>query len=635
MTERAHEVAEILYNDAFFQQCITIIESNVLTREMLFRPQGKTPKKKFSGFIKRYYDPFIRQALRHIYAYGFVAWRIRKLASGDSVPEALPMASFSWVVVPSQNKNDKLLQYKVTQCMCNIKVQDVYVIPVTPPIYNTYAKLSVTPFDSVLTHYKNYKKAEAHAMNADEWNSRAQISHVHNSSQSNATDRTLTRWALDPRHKERFLQEMSVLNADHEELDGYPKYNDNDKIRYYKLREAMEQQMIDHTQINWFPLTDDSQLKQLENLKLNLNMERMYLLYKEAVCYAMGVPTQLVIMNTFTSNHSAEGYNTSSRLFNSSMTNLCRQLSRCLRIAYETIYKEDCWFELSPLNRLEIQSYETLQKLLEMENGIPPHTRKAIMNDLHFQITGEVQRYVIYLVHVCLHLCICMHSTAQAYTTPVRFKVEKPRIKLTKNCLTPATGMHPPNETPTIPCNKKETIAKDKEKIPQKTKQQKIWDNLLLFSQREGIEITATVSRTISSVLLLMLLITQAKNSANYILANTPFVWILPILVKLAKKQKQDTLPRNMTMFFIILFPLWLEGSRKKETKGALSLLTIVVVIIANVNFSSWITWFVFSFLMCTQIALLFIVPQTDMIIHTACVFCIIFMYHYNKHTPA
>lgn len=401
MSEKAQQIAAILYNDSFFQQCVKIIESNVLTREIVFKPRGTEPSDRFSVFIRTHYDQFVRQALRHIYAYGFVAWRIRKLASGDLVPEALPMASFSWAVVPNKEKDEKLLKYEITHCLCNVELKNINVIVITPPIYEARSGSNSpsTPFDSVLEHYKRYKKAEENALTCDEWNSRAQIAHVHNSSQNNnMNERLVTNW-IDDAQRNRHLIETGMLYHNCNYNSNTNECNDNDKIRYKKLRDAMEHQMIDHTQINWFPLTDDSQLKQMENLKLNTDFERMFLLYKESVCHAMGIPTQLIIQNTFTSNTAEGGYNTSSRLFNNTMRNLSRQLSFCLQTVYEKIYKEPCVFELSPLTRLEITSYDTVQKLLEMENGIHPDTRKALLKDIHFQITGETQRCVAYLEH--------------------------------------------------------------------------------------------------------------------------------------------------------------------------------------------------------------------------------------------
>jgi len=635
MSNTIYEIAEILYNDSFFQQCIRVIESNVLTREIIFKPRGVEPSNDFAYFIRCHYDPFIRQALRQIYAYGFVAWRIRKLNSGDMVPEALPLASFSWRVVPNKETKGQLLQYEITHCYCNVKIADVNVIPVTTPIYQGFSPTPKTPFDSVLVHYKNYKQAEQNTLNADTWNARAQIAHVHNSTQSNTMDKVMTTWAMNTDSTaQRYLSEMGAMNMD--QIDDNQIYNNNDKIRFQKLKEAMEHQMIDHTQINWFPLTDDSQLKQLENLKVHTNFERMFLLYKEAVCFAMGIPTQLIIQNTLTSNSSTGGYNTGSRLFNNSMTNLAKQLSHCARAAYEKIYKESCLFELSPLSRLEITSYDTLQSLLEMENGIPPSTREAIMNDIHFQITGDKHRYIIYLERFARS--ICMHSSAQHCTNTIRFVVEQPHIKLTKKY--PPHPAVSPQQTQTsrgsLPKNQEQDKNSQREKeIKKKSKLKKgILTDLFPFTQKEKIEITGKIFRYTTSLLLVISLIPQIKSQTVSVIRNVPVVWITPIVLNLTEDTGKHPQRKCTTLLFCLIFPLWLRSEKKEGESYMRNLFTfclIVVVTIHTFKIKSWVWGFVLLIAACMLGPILILIPKTDVIGYTICTCLLIIMYQYKE----
>jgi hypothetical protein len=68
---------------------------------------------KFSKY--RYYLPFAESAIRYFYSLGFVPWRLRKLSSGDVVPEVIPLGIFTWTIESITNRNYKrsrAAQYK-------------------------------------------------------------------------------------------------------------------------------------------------------------------------------------------------------------------------------------------------------------------------------------------------------------------------------------------------------------------------------------------------------------------------------------------------------------------------------------------------------------------------------------------
>lgn len=58
--------------------------------------RGQKPTPAFQRHINRYYTDFCEQAIRSMFACGFVPWRLRRLLSGDIVPEVLPLGTFSW-----------------------------------------------------------------------------------------------------------------------------------------------------------------------------------------------------------------------------------------------------------------------------------------------------------------------------------------------------------------------------------------------------------------------------------------------------------------------------------------------------------------------------------------------------------
>lgn len=61
---------------------------------------GKKVSKDFLEHLHKHYTPFLSDSIRAIHAYGFVPWRLRKLSTGDPVPEVIPMGSFLWTTEP-------------------------------------------------------------------------------------------------------------------------------------------------------------------------------------------------------------------------------------------------------------------------------------------------------------------------------------------------------------------------------------------------------------------------------------------------------------------------------------------------------------------------------------------------------
>lgn len=229
-----------------------------------------------------------------------------------------------------------------------------------------------------------------------------------------------------------------------------------------------------------------------------------------------------------------------------------------------------------------------------------------------------------------------MHSIAQAYTKPVRFTVQTPHIKLTRNALLPSTGINATKQTTMEPLQNKQ-IVNDKEKPPKEKKKQKIWNDLFSFAKKEEIELIGTLFKHISSFLLLLLLITPTRNSTIYIMNSVPLIWILPVFLKLARNKTKRQVSIPVTLFYCVLFPVWMWESRNigKTYKSALlSLCTIVVVVIANIEFVSWIAWVVFIAVVFMHVPLIIIVPQTGAAMHIVCVFVIIVMYQYEKNIP-
>lgn len=86
------------------QSCFKVIESTCLARGIELRIRGSPASKDFQRFLDRHYLPFAENAIRHFFTLGFVPWRLRRLATGDCVPEAIPLGMFTWSIDSIPNR---------------------------------------------------------------------------------------------------------------------------------------------------------------------------------------------------------------------------------------------------------------------------------------------------------------------------------------------------------------------------------------------------------------------------------------------------------------------------------------------------------------------------------------------------
>lgn len=125
--ESYHLLLELSSQEPTMQACFKIIESTCLARGIDMEisgelehvrfmscihslslthsnSTGKPPSAEFQAFISRYYTPFVENAIRYFFTFGFVPWRLRKLSTGDVVPEAVPFGMFTWTIESVTNR---------------------------------------------------------------------------------------------------------------------------------------------------------------------------------------------------------------------------------------------------------------------------------------------------------------------------------------------------------------------------------------------------------------------------------------------------------------------------------------------------------------------------------------------------
>lgn len=587
--EDISDLTYMVYSDPFCQQCIRLVESTVLTRTLEIKIKGQEPTREFHDHVQIHYYPFVRAALRQIYVCGFVAWRKRRTRAGDLVPEALPLGSFLWGVRPSKEGTaNRLVEYYVTRCFCNTEAKDIHIVPVVPPVY--YGALRgntlMSPLAVVLEHYRDYKNALRNAQLADCWNTKPQLVYAHKPKQQHSNAAAAVDWVVD----------RDVAGG-----NGCAAMNrsNGDYTRYQRLVCAIDAQQIDCSAVNFYPLSDDSELTQLAAVQPQIDVEHMYFAFKEAICNVLGVPTQMVVQSTSSGLNSKNpgGYTTSSRLFTNSMSNLARQLAHVLGEVYFTIYKQEAAFIISPISRLEVQSYDTVQALLESEIALPPETRSMVQQDLHFQLTGQklkrcaLFRYAPPPEHSTPTRLACMHTSSGA----ISFAVQGARIVLTKNDLLVNTESRPSSREETLAYptslssqrSSNNETARDPD-IEMGTKNKtKTSSPLPPRAMRISPWITVPLHMLVA-VLLVMSLFGGLCETTCQIILSAPCLWLLPVLLDVfASGDVAGPSMRSCGGFmYIVLFPIWISNVSHGENPVLQGMLAIMVMATGLVFFS-------------------------------------------------
>lgn len=95
---------ELSSQEPTLQACFKIIESTCLARGVGLKVRGRNVQPSFQAFLDRFYLPFAETAIRHFFTLGFVPWRLRRISTGDCVPEVVPLGMFTWSIDSIPNR---------------------------------------------------------------------------------------------------------------------------------------------------------------------------------------------------------------------------------------------------------------------------------------------------------------------------------------------------------------------------------------------------------------------------------------------------------------------------------------------------------------------------------------------------
>lgn len=88
-------LADFILNEPYIHHCITQVQNDCLTSDVVFRENGRPLKPEAHKHVQFYFKRFARECVQHLYACGFIPWYIDR-KDGARFPRTLPLGSFTW-----------------------------------------------------------------------------------------------------------------------------------------------------------------------------------------------------------------------------------------------------------------------------------------------------------------------------------------------------------------------------------------------------------------------------------------------------------------------------------------------------------------------------------------------------------
>lgn len=375
---------ELGASEPTLQQCFKIIESTCLSQGVCCLINGKECSARFQHHIDTHYTAFLKESIRAMVIFGFVPWRVRRLHSGDKVPEVMPLGTFDWhtELGPTQEQRQQFYQgrkrkaltgtdddtrlvvYRVIPNVGDVKEEDVHVYIHTPPALNISVNsvmnaTVVSPISHVLTDYRNLRNAQIRRSYADAWNTTAQLISTFKPSVVNNDDPTSS--LMDFMHESNF-RVPHVGHSPYPQLEAHNWFE-----RDILIRKQIERPSTHRPQV--YTLPRDHDLAQQVMLTPCEDLQFLSDKFRRDICSATGVPFEMVSGKEGGSSENTRKTMASGRIFSVNMHEFCRHCQNVLRVVYCHIYRappEGVEFILTPMPRLEVESVEDLKVLFEI-----------------------------------------------------------------------------------------------------------------------------------------------------------------------------------------------------------------------------------------------------------------------------
>ena len=376
---------ELGTSEPTLQQCFKIIESTTLSQGIYCSINGVECSKQFQAHIDAFYVPFLKDALRAIIIFGFVPWRVRRVRSGDWVPEVLPPGTFDWFTEegptqqtrsvgasgrkrkgPRDHDDDtRLVVYRVIPTAGSVKEDDVSVFMATNPSLNVSVNsiMSATvpsPLAHILTDYKNLRNAQLRRSYADAWNTTAHIISTFRPSMRGQDDPT--QYLMDFVHESHFAQPGMLADPLYPALQAH-NYFERDLL----IRRQMDRPSTHRPQV--YTLPRDHEVAEQVMLQPCEDMTFLLDKFRRDISALTGVPHEMIIGRDHGNHETVRKTIASGRIFSTNMHELCRHCQNLLNEVYCSIYRakpDSVEFVLTPMPRLEVETIQDFKVLFEI-----------------------------------------------------------------------------------------------------------------------------------------------------------------------------------------------------------------------------------------------------------------------------
>jgi len=415
---------EMSLYEPVIQVCFSTIQAMCLAKDIDVVVKKKPSIPAFKKFMNYHYKPFLFQSLRTMMVCGFVPVRFRRLASGDVVPECLPLGSFRWTVETNRMRNEsegtnkriskaednalrsensgsymggnadessrkrdytpkftprydeesKVLRYRIQILTGNVKENEVFIYEFFPPSFNVtqnsrfYATVN-SPMAGLIHEYRDLREAKTRRSLADAWNTRAHVV-CSRKDQKIPTDQP----------RENFLASQLSLPSVREEHQRFIAGINEEEYREMKKSAAqIEDEFLDNSGnhpplLHILPKNYDSQM--LGALKPVEDITQMQVNWINSVFQLFKIPPKLMV-GTLGLTREA-GMN--QRIFSAEMQQLCGHLRNLAAAVYCIIYSEKephtVNFIIQPAPKIDIETIDDLKTLFEIGSIKPSMATK-------------------------------------------------------------------------------------------------------------------------------------------------------------------------------------------------------------------------------------------------------------------
>lgn len=377
IAESEQLLLELASVEPTIQQCFKIMESTCLSQGIFCKIDNKVAGNKFLDHIDEFYTPFCRAAIRAMCVYGFVPWRLRKISSGDMVPEVLPAGTFSWHTElnsktnkgkrPRMQDDDSMMViYRLKPTGGEFKEEEIDIYVHTAPVLdvvnnsNLYATV-VSPLSHLLSDYKALRQGLIRRSHADAWNTTAKI--ITQFDPKLRVEDNPTQYLMDFVHEDYYMPPGGAQSM-------YPPFEAHNVWQREQIirRQFQANPSVHHPEV--FALPRDHSVASQIRLDPCEDIQFLNDKFKRDVCSLLGIPYEMIQGKDASGMRSDSVKKTmaSGRLFSTNMQDYCKHIQRLLRRVYRKIYGDDSQvvFTLVPMPRLEIETISDLKILSEI-----------------------------------------------------------------------------------------------------------------------------------------------------------------------------------------------------------------------------------------------------------------------------